>query len=128
MLSKKEKRQKRHRKLRFKIKGTAKRPRLFIFKSLSHIYAQLIDDDKNKVLLSASDKDLKGDKKSEIKEDGKVVKMTKKVSTAFHLGELIAKKALDSKIDSVIFDRGGNIFHGRIKALADGARQGGLKF
>lgn len=128
MLSKKGKRQKRHRKLRFRITGTAKRPRLCVSKSSLHIYAQLIDDGKNKILLSVSDKDLKGPKKADIKIDGKSVKMTQNVNTAFLVGELIAKKSLENKIDSVIFDRGGNVFHGRIKALADGARQGGLKF
>lgn len=96
--------------------GTKDRPRLFVFRSNQHIYAQLIDDDKDKVLMSFSDKSLKlkkGEKKSE---------------AAKQVGKLMAEKAMGSKIEKVIFDRGGVLFHGRIKALADGAREGGLKF
>ena len=96
--------------------GTKDRPRLFVFRSNQHIYAQLIDDSNSKILMSSSDIDLKkskGDKKSDV---------AKKV------GELIAKKALESKIETVIFDRGGTLFHGRVKSLADGAREAGLKF
>lgn len=92
------------------------RPRLCVFRSNQHIYAQLIDDDKAKVLLSISDKDLKtkkGEKKSDI---------------AKQVGKLIAEKAMENKIEKVIFDRGGTVFHGRVKALAEGARKGGLKF
>lgn len=96
--------------------GTKERPRLFVYRSNQHIYAQLIDDDKAKVLLNASDKEIKpkkGEKKSDV---------------AKQVGKAIAKKAIEIKIDKVIFDRGGIIFHGRIKALADGAREGGLIF
>ena len=100
--------------------GTKDRPRLFVFRSNQHIYAQLVDDGPEgslaKILMSVSDKDLKqskGEKKSDI---------AKKV------GGLIAKKAIEAKIEKVVFDRGGIFFHGRIKALADGAREGGLKF
>ena len=96
--------------------GTKERPRLFVFRSNQHIYAQLIDDDKAKVLLNASDKEIKpkkGEKKSDV---------------AKQVGKAIAKKAIEIKIEKVIFDRGGIIFHGRIKALADGAREGGLIF
>jgi len=116
MSVKKEKRIRRHKKIRMSIKGTKNRPRLFVFRSNQHIYAQLIDDDKSKILVSASDKGLKtkkGEKKSDI---------------AKEVGKLIAKKAVESKIEKVVFDRGGVIFHGRIKSLADGAREGGLKF
>ena len=98
------------------MRGTKDRPRLFVFRSNQHIYAQLIDDEKVKVLMNASDKDIK------IKKGGKKTDIAKQV------GKLIAKKAMESKIEKVVFDRGGFIFHGRIKALADGAREGGLKF
>ena len=117
MSVKQEKRIRRHKKIRKSIFGTKDRPRLCVFRSNQHIYAQLIiDDEKPKVLMSVSDKGLKakkGEKKSDI---------------AKQVGKLIAKKAVESKIESVVFDRGGIIFHGRIKALAEGAREGGLKF
>jgi large subunit ribosomal protein L18 len=116
MSIKNDKRIRRHKKIRMRIQGTKDRPRLFVFRSNQHIYAQLIDDDKAKVLASASDKDLKakkGEKKSDI---------------AKGVGKLIAKKAIENKIEKIVFDRGGVIFHGRIKALADGAREEGLKF
>lgn len=99
--------------------GTALKPRLFVYRSAVHIYAQLINDDKAVVVLSASDKDIKA-KKDE--------KMTHKVKTAFEVGKLIAQKSLEKKIETVVFDRGGIVFHGRVKAVADGAREGGLKF
>ena len=116
MSIKKDKRIRRHKKIRMTIQGTKDRPRLFVFRSNQHIYAQLIDDDKAKVLISVSDKGLKA-KKEETKSD-----------IAKQVGKVIAKKAQDSKIEKVVFDRGGVVFHGRIKALADGAREGGLKF
>ena len=97
--------------------GTKDRPRFFVFRSNQHIYAQLIDDDKAKILISASDKDIKLSSKKENKSD-----------IAKSVGKLIAQKAIENKIEKVVFDRGGIIFHGRIKALADGAREGGLKF
>ena len=96
--------------------GTKDRPRLFVFRSNQHIYVQLVDDDKAKILMSASDKEVKakkGEKKSEVSKQ---------------VGKLIAKKAVEAKIGKVVFDRGGTIYHGRIKALADGAREGGLVF
>ncbi|OGZ65685.1 MAG: 50S ribosomal protein L18 [Candidatus Staskawiczbacteria bacterium RIFCSPLOWO2_01_FULL_37_25b] len=116
MSDKQIKRQRRHRKIRVNIQGTAKRPRLCVFRSQSHIYAQLIDDDNAKVLVSVSDIDINSGKKSAKSEKAKEV------------GKLIAKKALEKKIDKVVFDRAGFVFHGRIKALADGAREAGLKF
>ncbi|MDO8486080.1 MAG: 50S ribosomal protein L18 [Candidatus Staskawiczbacteria bacterium] len=119
MLSKKLKRIRRHKKIKTKMHGTKNRPRLCVFRSLSHIYAQLIDDDTAKILASASDKEIKTSKDD---------KMTHKVLSAFLVGKLIAKKAGDQKIERVVFDRGGIIFHGRVKALAEGAREGGLKF
>ena len=110
------KKQRRHKKIRIKIHGTQARPRLFVFRSNQHVYAQLIDDDKAKILISASDKDLK------------TVKGQKKSEIAKQVGKLIAKKAMEIKIEKVVFDRGGVIFHGRVKALAEGAREEGLKF
>jgi len=123
MLSKKLKRQRRHKKIRARIHGTQARPRLCVFRSNQHIYAQLIDDDKAKVLLSISDKEIKpvragGSKKGKISKN----------DIAKEVGKEIAKKALDKKIEKIIFDRSGFVFHGRIKSLADGARKGGLKF
>ena len=93
--------------------GTAKRPRFCVFRSSSHMYAQLIDDEHGKVIVSASDIKIKKGKKTE---------------RSVEIGKLIAKEALAKKIESVVFDRGGFLFHGRIKAVADGAREGGLKF
>ncbi len=116
MSAKQEKRIRRHKKIRQTINGTAKRPRLCVFRSNAHIYAQLIDDDSAKVLAQVSDTDLK------------LKKGEKKSDAAKEVGKLIAKKAKESKVEEVVFDRGGIVFHGRIKALADGAREGGLKF
>ena len=116
MSIKNDKRIRRHKKIRMNMQGTKDMPRLFVFRSNQHIYAQLINDDNAKVLVSASDKDLKakkGEKKSDVAKD---------------VGKLIAKKAIESKIEKVVFDRGGIVYHGRVKALADGAREGGLKF
>ena len=113
MQVKKIKRLKSHRKIRMRMMGNSKRPRLCVFKSGKHMYAQLIDDEKAKVLAAVSDLKIKKGKKQE---------------KALEIGKLIAKEALAKKIESVVFDRGGFIFHGRIKAVADGAREGGLKF
>ena len=98
------------------ISGTKDRPRLFVFRSNKHIYAQLINDETAKVIASASDKDLT------------VKKGLKKTDAAKKVGELIAKKGIENKIEKVVFDRGGILFHGRVKAVAEGAREGGLKF
>ncbi|MFA6190202.1 MAG: 50S ribosomal protein L18 [Candidatus Staskawiczbacteria bacterium] len=117
MSIKTEKRIRRHKKIRMNMHGTKDRPRLFVFKSNQHIYAQLVDDDKNKILITISDKDLKLKKET-----------LKKSDISKQVGQLIAEKAKESKIEEVIFDRGGNLFHGRVKALADGAREAGLKF
>jgi len=116
MSAKQDKRIRRHKKIRMGMHGTKDRPRLFVFRSNQHIYAQLIDDDKAKILAGVADKDVKAKKED------------KKSDVAAMVGELIAKKALEAKITEVIFDRGGVVYHGRIKALADGARKGGLKF
>lgn len=119
MLEKKEKKQRRHKRIKAKIFGTVKRPRLFVFRTPKHIYAQLIDDEKGKTLLALSDLKMK---KKEIKDK------SAKVGLAYQLGQLIAKEAIKKKINQVVFDRGGSKYHGRIKAVADGAREAGLKF
>ena len=109
-------RQKRHLRVRNHVAGTAQRPRLNVFRSLAHIYAQIIDDEKGTTLAAASslDKDFQG--------KGGNIAAAKAVGTA------IAKKALEKGISEVVFDRGGYIYHGRVAALAQAARDGGLKF
>jgi len=102
------------------VRGTVERPRLAVYRSLSHIYAQLIDDQEGKTLLAVSD--LSPEVKAKIKKDA-----TKRVKSGL-VGELIAQKALEKKIKKVVFDRGGFKYHGRIKALAEAARNGGLEF
>lgn len=106
-------REKRRARVRGKVFGTKKRPRLSVFRSGKHIYAQLIDDEKGETLVSASDLGLR---------EG--VKMEK----ALAVGEELARRALKLKIKKVVFDRGGYSYHGRVKAVAEGARKGGLKF
>lgn len=103
------------------IKGTTKRPRLSVFRSNKAIYAQIIDDEKGKTLVAASERDL--NKKTK-KPKNKKTKMEK----AEMVGEVLAKKALKKKIKTIVFDRGKYPYHGRVKALAEGARKGGLKF
>lgn len=125
MLEKQEKRIKRHNKIRAKVSGTKDKPRLCVFRSAKHIYAQLIDDDKRKTIVSVKDSEVKV-LKSKPKEGEK--EMAGKVAKAFELGKLLAQKATEEKIEKVVFDRGGYKYHGRVKALADGAREGGLKF
>lgn len=124
----------RHRKVRAKISGTDSRPRLCVFRSNKHIYAQLINDQKNKVLVSESDlklkiKKVKTDQKTgESKEKKKEKAFSPRLQVAFEIGRSIAKKAKALKITSVVFDRGGYKYHGKVKALAEGAREEGLKF
>ena len=107
------------RRIRSKIRGTSEKPRLSVFRSNGNIYAQLIDDVEGKTIAASStlDKDIKALIKS-----GSTCEASKLV------GEAIAKKSLESKIESVVFDRGGRLYHGRVKALADAARQIGLQF
>jgi len=109
-------RQKRHLRVRNHVAGTAERPRLNVFRSLAHIYAQIIDDEKGMTLAAASslDKDFQG-------KGGNI-------AAAKAVGAAIAKKALEKGISEVVFDRGGYIYHGRVAALAQAARDGGLKF
>ncbi len=104
---------------RDKVRGTAERPRLSVFRSARHIYAQIVDDDLGAVLASASTVD---------KQVRTGTPNGGNVNAAREVGLLIAQRALDRKIESVTFDRGGFRFHGRVKALAEAAREGGLKF
>lgn len=102
----------RKKRTRGKITGKTERPRLAVFKSLKSIYCQLIDDQNKKTIFSVSDKGLKG----------------KKIEKAKQVGLLAAKKAAEKKIEKIVFDRSANRYHGRVAALAEGAREGGLKF
>jgi len=126
---KQEKRYRRHKRVRAKIFGTARRPRLCVFRSAKHIYAQLIDDEKGLTLAAASDREIKKPKIKNKKLKTKIQKpLTRKVGVAYQVGKLIAEKTLKKKIEKVVFDRGGYQYQGRIKALAEGAREGGLRF
>jgi len=108
---------------RAKVIGTQERPRLSVARTLKHIYAQLVDDGKAKTLVAASDLELKKSDLTPIKNEFK-----NKEKTAYATGLLLAKKAKEKKIDKVVFDRRGFKYHGRLKALAQGAREGGLIF
>lgn len=118
-LAKVEARQRRHRSVRQKVFGTARRPRLSVFRSNKHIYAQVIDDVRRVTLISVSDL-------SDFKTSSQ--KKPTKTEVAREVGKVLAKKVLAKKIKEVVFDRGGRLFHGRAKALAEGAREGGLIF
>lgn len=109
----------RHERVRKHVSGTAERPRLNVYRSLSHIYAQVIDDTKGHTLVAASTLD--AGLKAQLSE-------LNKVDEAKAVGKLVAQRALDAGITKVVFDRGGYIYHGRIKALADAAREAGLDF
>ena len=122
MVSKKsrsEVRVNKHRKLRNRFSGTAERPRLAVFRSNNHMYAQIIDDTVGKTLVSAST--VQQEVKAELEK-------TNNVDAAAYLGTVIAKRAIEAGINTVVFDRGGFIFQGKIKALADAAREAGLEF
>ena len=112
-------RAKKHMRLRSRLSGTAQKPRLAVFRSNNHMYAQIIDDTVGNTLVSAST--LQKDVKAELEK-------TNNVDAAAKLGTVIAKKALDKGITTVVFDRGGFIYQGKIKALADAAREAGLEF
>lgn len=112
-------REKKHRRIRHTLAGTATTPRLAVFRSNKHMYAQIIDDSCGKTLVSAST--LQKDVKAELE-------YTDDVKAAAYLGTVIGKKALEAGIESVVFDRAGYIYHGKVKALADAAREAGLKF
>ena len=113
-------RQRVHTRIREKMSGTAERPRLNVYRSLNHIYTQLIDDANGVTIASASSRA----KKSEEKEK----KSGGNVAAAVEVGKLIAERAKEKGITKIVFDRGGYLYHGRIKALADAAREGGLEF
>ena len=112
-------RERRRRRVRMKLSGTAERPRLSVFRSLDNIYAQVIDDVEGRTLAAAStlDKDLRADLADKPKKE-----------QAELVGKAVAERAKAAGVETVVFDRGGFLYHGRIKALADGAREGGLKF
>lgn len=110
-------RKKRHQRVRRRVFGTEERPRLNVYRSNKHIYVQLINDEAGTTLASAS-----------TKENGASLENTSNVAAAKHVGEQIAKRAKDAGIDTVVFDRGGYKYHGRVKALAEAAREEGLQF
>ena len=112
----------RHVRVRKKVAGTAERPRLAVYRSNRHIYAQLIDDEAARTIASASDRDVKGGGKGESKGQGKG-----KIDAAKAVGEVLAERAKDAGVERVVFDRGGRLFHGRVAALAEGAREKGLQ-
>ena len=113
VLEKRMHREKRHKRVRRKVAGTASRPRLSVYRSNVHIYAQLVDDDAGHTLVAADSREVQG------AEDRK--------DAARKVGALIAQRASEAGIEVAVFDRGGNKYHGRIAALAEGAREGGLK-
>ncbi|MBI2640774.1 MAG: 50S ribosomal protein L18 [Candidatus Sungbacteria bacterium] len=116
--TKQEKRERRHRRVRAKVFGTSAVPRLSIFRSNKRVWVQLVDDTAGKTIVAASDKEIKANKKT----------AEKAVATGAKVGELLARKAREKKIDRAVFDRGGYKYHGIVKAVAEGARNGGLKF
>lgn len=110
--SRPEKRYRRHLRVRKKVTGTPERPRLVVFRSLKHIYAQIVDDVAGRTILTVTDGGLEG----------------KKSEKSLEVGKLIATRAKEAGISRVVFDRAGYQYHGRVKAVADGAREGGLEF
>jgi len=108
-------RQRRHKRVRAKVTGTVERPRLVVFRSNTHISAQLIDDEKGRVLVAVSDEKISAKNK-------------KKIDISKEVGKLIAKNAAEQNIQTVVFDKAGYAYHGNVKALAEGAREGGLTF
>ena len=117
--SRQEVRAEKHRRIRSRLSGTADRPRLAVFRSNDHMYAQIIDDTVGNTIVAAStlDKDVKAE-----------LEKTNNVEAAAYLGKVIAKKALDKGIKEVVFDRGGYIYQGKVAALAEAAREAGLEF
>ena len=114
--SRSDARRRRHRRVRGKVHGTSARPRLAVFRSNRYIYAQVIDDDRGHTVAAASS------------QETKLRKKTLTVETAAEVGKLIANRAKEQGVSQVVFDRGGNAFHGRLQALADSAREEGLEF
>jgi len=117
--SRAELRAKKHMRIRNRLSGTSERPRLAVFRSNNHMYAQIIDDTVGNTLVAAST--VEGEVKSQLEK-------TNNVDAAAYLGTVIAKRAIEKGIDTVVFDRGGFIYHGKIQALADAAREAGLNF
>ncbi|KPQ35785.1 MAG: LSU ribosomal protein L18 RplR [Phormidesmis priestleyi Ana] len=115
--TRRESTRRRHARVRRRVKGSAERPRLAIFRSNQHIYAQVIDDTEHKTLVSASTLDKEAD-----------LKTGSTAEAAATVGKLIAERSLANDISQVVFDRGGKLYHGRVAALADAAREAGLKF
>ena len=117
--SRQEIRAKKHLKIRNRFNGTAERPRLAVFRSNNHVYAQVIDDEAGKTLVSAStlEKDIKAE-----------LKNTDNVDAAAYIGDVVAKRAIEKGIKTVVFDRAGYIYHGKVAAVADAARKAGLEF
>ena len=113
-ITKNDVRQRVHKRIRAKLSGTSERPRLNVYRSLNHIYAQLIDDMEGKTVVSASTREAK-------------IKIGGNVAAAKEIGKKLAEKAKAKGVTKVVFDRGGYLYHGRIKALADAAREAGLK-
>jgi large subunit ribosomal protein L18 len=113
-LDRKVARARRHRRVRVRLRGTPERPRLAVFRSLHHVYAQVIDDTAGRTLASASTLELRSGRKD--------------LEAAAAVGRAVAAKAAAAGVSSVVFDRGGFLYHGRVKALADAAREGGLEF
>ncbi|MBS1519116.1 MAG: 50S ribosomal protein L18 [Bacteroidetes bacterium] len=124
MMNQIEKSKKRRERIRYqirkKLRGTAEIPRLVVYRSLDHIYAQFVDDVNSKTIFTISTKS------KELA--GKLSEAKNKVEKSKLIGKLAAEKAISSSIQNVVFDRNGYLYHGRVKALADGAREGGLKF
>ncbi|MBK4732912.1 50S ribosomal protein L18 [Oxynema sp. CENA135] len=118
-LTRKESIRRRHRRVRRKVFGTSERPRLVIFRSNQHIYAQVIDDTKHHTLAAASTLD------SELRE---TLKSGATCEASAAVGKLVAQRAVEQGIQKVVFDRGGNLYHGRVKSLAEAAREAGLDF
>jgi large subunit ribosomal protein L18 len=116
----------RHVRVRRKIAGTAERPRLAVYRSNRHIYAQLVDDDAARTLIAASDRDVRAGGAEKAGGAGKAGGQGK-TAPAKAVGELLAERAKAAGIDRVVFDRGGRLFHGRVAALAEGAREKGLQ-
>ncbi len=118
MLQRDKRRKRRHKRIRSEMRGTKEKPRLNVYRSNKHIYGQLIDDTTGNVLASAKDIDI----------EEEIDDKNRKVALAFETGKLLAERALKKDIKEVVFDRGGYKYHGRVKALAEGAREAGLKF
>jgi len=118
-ISRSEVRVKKHDRMRNRFSGTAERPRLAVFRSNSHIYAQIIDDTVGKTLVAASTTE------KAVKE---AIEKTNNIDAASYVGKLVAERAQEKNIKAVVFDRGGFLYHGKIKALADAAREAGLEF